>query len=76
MRTGTRSEGELAGTYASADSSLWFFHALERYVEASGDTQTIAQLMPTLRKIIELHVAESGGSRWSTNNARRLGDFM
>jgi len=50
-------EGEAEGTYTSADSSLWFFHALERYVAASGDRHTVAQLMPMLREIIELHMA-------------------
>ena len=30
-------DGELEGLYHTADATLWFFHAIDRYVEASGD---------------------------------------
>ena len=30
-------EGEKQGLYHTADATLWFFHAIDRYVEATGD---------------------------------------
>jgi predicted glycogen debranching enzyme len=49
-------EGEREGLYHTADATLWFFHAIDRYVEASHDTLTLALLYPTLKRIIEAHV--------------------
>jgi glycogen debranching enzyme len=34
---------------------LWFFHALDRYEEMSGDRLTLAALLPRLRDIVEHH---------------------
>ena len=50
-------EGESEGLYHTADASLWFFHAVDRYVEASGDRLTLALLYPALKSIIEHHVS-------------------
>lgn len=49
-------EGESEGLYHTADATLWFFHAVDRYVAASGDQLTLSLLYPTLKGIIEWHV--------------------
>ena len=49
-------EGEREGLYHTADATLWFFHAVNRYVECSGDRLTLARLYPTLKDIIDRHV--------------------
>ncbi len=49
-------EGQREGLYHTADATLWFFHALDRYLKASGDQLTLKQLLPTLRSIIDHHV--------------------
>ncbi len=50
-------EGKAEGLYHTADATLWFFHAAKRYVDASGDRDTLARLLPALEQIIELHIA-------------------
>jgi len=49
-------EGETQGLYHTADASLWFFHAIDRYVNESGDRLTLALLYPTLKEMIDRHV--------------------
>src|SRR5207244_11217015 len=49
-------EGEKEGLYHTADATLWFFHAISRYVAWSEDRATLALLFPTLARIIESHV--------------------
>lgn len=49
-------EGEREGLYHTADATMWFFHAVDRYVEISGDRLTLSLLYPTLRRIIDCHV--------------------
>jgi predicted glycogen debranching enzyme len=49
-------EGERQGLYHTADATMWFFHAIDRYVETSRDTVTLALLYPTLKRIIDWHV--------------------
>ncbi len=49
-------EGERQGLYHTADATMWFFHAIDRYVATSGDTATLALLYPTLNRIIDWHV--------------------
>ena len=49
-------EGANEGLYHTADATLWFFHAIDRYLRASHDDHTLVQLMPTLRSIIEHHL--------------------
>jgi predicted glycogen debranching enzyme len=48
-------EGEQQGLYHTADATLWYFHALHRYVSRKGDRQTLHTLLPVLRDIIEHH---------------------
>ena len=45
------------GLYHTADASLWFFHAVRRYVEATDDRDTLRVLLPTLLDIVAHHQA-------------------
>lgn len=49
-------EGEHGGLYHTADATLWFFHAVSRYVEWTGDRGTLRALLPKLVEIIDHHV--------------------
>jgi predicted glycogen debranching enzyme len=49
-------EGTREGLYHTADASLWYFHALDRYLRATGDRETLRLLLPTLRSIVDHHV--------------------
>jgi predicted glycogen debranching enzyme len=50
-------EGDQEGLYNTADATLWFFHAIDRYVTASKDTETLRDLLPSLDEIVRLHLA-------------------
>jgi predicted glycogen debranching enzyme len=49
-------EGARSGLYHTADATLWFFHAIDRYVEATGDRELLRLLMPKLLEIFECHL--------------------
>ncbi len=49
-------EGKTEGLYHTADATLWFFHAVQRYVECAGDRLTLAALYPTFKSIVDWHV--------------------
>ncbi|MDO9530957.1 MAG: amylo-alpha-1,6-glucosidase [Deltaproteobacteria bacterium] len=49
-------EGEKDGLYHTADATLWFFHAIHRYVQITNDRTTLKLLLPKLVDIIEHHV--------------------
>jgi predicted glycogen debranching enzyme len=49
-------EGTKEGLYHTADATLWFFHAIHRYVRDTADRSTLGQLMPKLKSIFEHHV--------------------
>jgi predicted glycogen debranching enzyme len=49
-------EGTRDGLYHTADATLWYFHAIDRYVRATGDRETLRILLPTLADIVEHHV--------------------
>ncbi|MFP5286292.1 MAG: glycogen debranching enzyme N-terminal domain-containing protein, partial [Thermoanaerobaculia bacterium] len=49
-------EGDREGLYHTADATLWFFHALHRYVEVTGDRVTLELLLPTLLDIVDHHL--------------------
>lgn len=49
-------EREQEGLYHTADATLWYFHAIEKYLAATGDRDTLALLLPKLMGIIEHHV--------------------
>jgi predicted glycogen debranching enzyme len=48
-------EGENEGLYHTADATLWFFHALERYLEMTQDRATLTLILPKLLEIVEHH---------------------
>jgi predicted glycogen debranching enzyme len=49
-------EGDREGLYHTADATLWFFHALARYVEVTGDRATLGLLLPILLDIVDHHL--------------------
>src|SRR5581483_2035128 len=49
-------EGEKDGLYHTADATLWYFHALHRYVELTGDRTTLRLLLPKLCEIVHRHI--------------------
>jgi predicted glycogen debranching enzyme len=49
-------EGEREGLYHTADATLWFFHAIDRYLHASNDRQTLRILLPKLEDIVAHHI--------------------
>lgn len=48
-------EGEQEGLYHTADATLWFFHAIDRYLQATGDQITLRLILPKLLEIVEQH---------------------
>ena len=49
-------EGQNEGLYHTADATLWFFHAMDRYVSVTGDRLTLRHAIPTFLSIIEHHL--------------------
>ena len=49
-------DGKTEGVYHTADASLWFFHALDRYVALTGDRATLRSLIPVLLEIVDHHL--------------------
>jgi predicted glycogen debranching enzyme len=43
--------------YNTADATLWYFHAMDRYLEATGDRVTLRLLLPRLIEVVESHLA-------------------
>ena len=50
-------EGEREALYHTIDATLWYFHAIARYVEVTGDRSIVQQLFPVLASIVEQHLA-------------------
>jgi predicted glycogen debranching enzyme len=50
-------EGKKQGLYHTGDATLWFFHALGRYLKYSEDRSTLRLLLPTLVDIVERHLS-------------------
>ena len=50
------SDSSKQGKYHTADATLWYFHAVNRYVEISQDRSTLEFLLPSLIDIIEHHL--------------------
>ena len=48
-------DGQNEGVYHTADATLWFFHALDRYLAYSSDHATLVRLLPTLLDILDYH---------------------
>jgi predicted glycogen debranching enzyme len=49
-------EGEKEGMYHTADATLWFFHALDRYLASTKDRETLRLLLPELVDIVDHHL--------------------
>jgi predicted glycogen debranching enzyme len=49
------SAGAVPG-YNTADATLWYVVAIYRYVEATGDTSLVDELLPTLCDIVDWHL--------------------
>jgi predicted glycogen debranching enzyme len=49
-------EGEKGGLYNTADATLWYFHALERYLAATNDRETLRHLLPVLLDVVQHHL--------------------
>ncbi|MHB8109340.1 MAG: amylo-alpha-1,6-glucosidase [Syntrophorhabdaceae bacterium] len=49
-------EGHNEGLYHTADATLWFFHALDRYLAWTGDRGTLKLFLPKMKSIIEHHL--------------------
>ena len=48
--------GSDEGLYHTADATLWFFHALDRFATATGSTALLEEVLPVLRGILDAHV--------------------
>jgi len=48
-------DGGEPAEYNTADATLWYFHAVEKYLEATGDQALLVELYPTLKEIIDWH---------------------
>ncbi len=46
-------EGRKEGLYNTADATLWFMHAIGRYLQATGDRRLLRQLLPRLQETID-----------------------
>ena len=49
-------EGGREALYHTADATLWFFHAIERYLQTTGDQELLKSLYPTLENIVDHHL--------------------
>ena len=49
-------EGTASGLYHTADATLWYFHAIDRYFTVTGDGETLEFLLPKLINIIDWHL--------------------
>ncbi len=49
-------EGQEQGLYHTADATLWFFHAIDRYVETTDDRATLHALTLCLIDIVDHHL--------------------
>jgi glycogen debranching enzyme len=49
-------EGKNEGLYHTADATLWFFHAVDRYTEVTRDRSVLKMLLPKLVDIFDHHM--------------------
>jgi len=49
-------EGKNEGLYHTADATLWFFHALDRYMEYTADRATLRLILPKLKEVVNQHL--------------------
>jgi len=48
-------DGANEGLYHTADATLWFFHAVHRYVEVTGHRDARREILPHFREIVRCH---------------------
>lgn len=48
-------DGGAAPEYNTVDATLWYFHAVEAYLQATGDLDLVRELWPRLIEIIDWH---------------------
>ncbi|MDT5272684.1 MAG: hypothetical protein QOH49_4870 [Acidobacteriota bacterium] len=49
-------DGANEGLYHTADATLWFFHALDRYLKTTDDSVTLEVLLPKMQEIVRRHL--------------------
>jgi predicted glycogen debranching enzyme len=49
-------EGDKEGLYNTADATMWFFHAVDRYLDITEDWATVQLLLPKLDDSVEHHL--------------------
>lgn len=49
-------DGATKALYHTADATLWYFHAIDRYIQYTGDIDILEILLPKLRNIIDWHI--------------------
>ncbi len=49
-------EHQRQGLYHTADATLWYFHAVDRYLAATNDRETLRLLLPKLKDIVDHHI--------------------
>jgi predicted glycogen debranching enzyme len=49
-------DGAREGLYHTADATLWFFHAVHRYLQVTGDAVTVRHLVPKLADVVAHHL--------------------
>jgi predicted glycogen debranching enzyme len=49
-------EGEREAIYNTVDATLWYFHALDRYYQMTGDRETLAALFEVLKSVVQCHI--------------------
>jgi len=49
-------EGARKGLYHTVDATLWYFHALDRYLSATEDRDTLMMLYPMLKEVVRHHL--------------------
>ncbi len=49
-------DGAGEGLYHTADATLWFFHALDRYLQTTDDRVTLEVLLPKMHDIVRHHL--------------------
>jgi predicted glycogen debranching enzyme len=56
--------------YNTADATLWYFHALQAYVEATADETLLQEIYPVLKEVVDWH---RRGTRYSIHADPRDG---
>ena len=49
-------EHQRQGLYHTADATLWYFHAVDRYLAGTNDRETLRFLLPKLKDIVDHHI--------------------